>query len=90
MTVRTKQTTFKPSPGIVFVKQAPYAIKKNKFEYAGLDEKFDYVVTAIGKDVTVCKVGDFVLFDNYHEYESQGEKIIKVSESDIDGVTNAS
>lgn len=78
-----------PTPNVVFVKGSPFEIKKNQFEYAG-ESKKDYTVTAIGKDVTLCKVGDFVLFEAYREYEFNGEKIIKVNESDIHGVKSAS
>lgn len=74
-----------PTTGIVFVKEAPREIKKNKFEYAG-EKPTEYVVTAIGDGVTACQPGDYVLFDAYHAYDFKGEKIIKVNELDIHGV----
>lgn len=77
-----------PTADVVFVKEAPFEIKKNKFEYAGEKPK-EYIVTAVGPEVTRCKVGDFVLFDTYHEYDFKGDKIIKVNESDIHGVKSA-
>jgi co-chaperonin GroES (HSP10) len=71
----------KPTNGRVFIKKVQS--DKSKFELAGNDQ---YQVEAIGPDVTACKVGDFVLFNDYHSYEFSGETIIKVNESDIDGV----
>lgn len=77
----------RPAPNVVFVKEAPFEIKKNKFEYAE-DKKKDYVVVAVGENAT-AKVGDYILFDNCHEYEFKGEKIIKVNIDDIHGIAHA-
>jgi hypothetical protein len=79
------EQTMAPTPNVVFVKEAPYEIKKNKFEYVS-EPKKDYVVTSIGSDVTVCEVGDYVLFNNFQEYKFRDQTIIKVNEDDIHGV----
>lgn len=82
------ETQMLPAPNVVFVKETPFEIKKNNFEYAG-EKKSDYIVVAIGDGVKTCSVGDYVLFDNCHAYEFRGEKIIKVNADDIHGVSRA-
>lgn len=74
-----------PTNGRVFVETIK---QQSGFELAGNSNE-QYRVTAVGPDVTTCKVGDFVLFNDYREYDYNGTKIIKVNESDIDGCTTA-
>jgi co-chaperonin GroES (HSP10) len=70
-----------PTVGNVFVTKAKKPLNK-KFEVVDNTEA-QFQVTKVGKDVAVCKKGDFVLFTDYKEYRFNNENIFIVKESDI-------
>ena len=75
-----------PTAGKLFVKKAD---KKQPSAYEVVDNtEARYEVTQ-ANDVTVCKVGDFVLFTDYKTYKFDGEDIFVVNEGDIVGVKHA-
>lgn len=78
-----------PTENMVFVKEIKKQKPSNgKYEVAGEYEA--YQVEQVGKNVSSCKKGDFVLFRKDQAtmcfYESE---IIVVNESDIMGVAGA-
>lgn len=74
----------KPTAGKVFVEKVDNKQIK-KFEVIDNSEA-QYRVTEVGPDVVACKKGDFVLFTEYHTHRFNGQEIIRVDESNIDGV----
>lgn len=71
----------KPANGKVFVEKVEKSL--STFDVYGQPR---YRVTDIGVDVTDVKVGNFILFETYHEYKFGNETIIKVNVEDIDGI----
>lgn len=80
-----------PTDTIVFVKESTKTnreIQKNKWEVVQKDTEPNYEVVAIGAEVKVCRVGDFILFSNSQHSTFNGEPVIAVEQADIYGVSN--
>ena len=75
-----------PTDRIVFVQEIKNQTKATG--YIASKEYSTYKVTAVGKEVSLCKKGDFILFDVGQRgvYEYKGENIIGIKEDEIVGV----
>lgn len=69
-----------PTSGLLFVEVVE---NESQFEVVGGETKYR---VAQATDVSSCKVGDYVLFNDSREYQFDGKKIIVVDEEDVVGV----
>lgn len=78
-----------PTDNMVFVQEIKKIREADKSAFLENQEYTAYEVEAVGKEVSSCKKGDFILFTQRQEF-AVDTKIIAVSENDIVGVqTNA-
>lgn len=75
-----------PTNRLVFVEKQE-AKANNKYEIVGKTPQFK--VVKVGKAVSSCKKGDFVLFSDSHTYIYKDKNIMVVKEDDIEGVAHA-
>lgn len=78
----------KPASGRVLVKKVERPVESSRFELVDQSES-QYEVTHVHDDVTACKVGDLVLFEDYRMYRFCGEELYVVRESDIASVKSS-
>lgn len=75
-----------PTGKLVFVERQD-SEAKSKYEVVGKAPQ--YKVVKVGKDVSSCKKGDFILFTDSRTYPYKNDVIVVVREDDIEGVEHA-
>jgi co-chaperonin GroES (HSP10) len=79
----------RPTTTHIFVKETKTELKKNDFQYVDNSRTPNYEVIAVGPDVKLCSTGDFVLLNNAHRTDIDGEEVFVMDESDLIGVKDA-